>query len=181
MKARNESSTMSLLSVYLNTSGDGIVQRSATTVVPEETTASKDEAFEDSHIHESVEPPLSLQEIERSGNSILHQRIPPSSQLGIHQNRANLDSRYQNMGESPLTACSYRTMKTEYDMETRRMYERIQAARTKSDDQLLSLVREAVGQIRQGEGGNVEDFFDDQTEPQQNDLSDSEGIFDLEL
>jgi hypothetical protein len=71
-------------------------------------------------------------------------------------------------------------MRKEYDMDTWRMYERIQAKRAQSDESILSIVREAVAHIQSDDHANS--YGRPLAEPQcHEECDDSDGIFVLEL
>jgi hypothetical protein len=174
MKTSSDSALTSLLSVYLSTDME-ISQLSVTTVpLPSEST---EEPLDQLSKLSSTEPPLSLQTVMSYGNSLSTQRIPPQAAFSRNRSICPLSN---NLAASPLTSCSYQTMRKEYDMDTWRMYERIQAKRDQSDEIVLSIVREAVDHIQSED--HVNSHGRPLAEPQcQEECDDSDGIFELEL
>ena len=89
-----------------------------------------------------------------------------------------------DLAGSPLTSCSYQTLTKEYNMDTWRMYERIQAARLQGDKGLFSLVQEAVDQITydsSGDDGNQESIYPISEQLLSGPLSEADDIFELEM
>jgi hypothetical protein len=132
----------------------------------------------------SFEPPLSMEE----GNGFVVMRQMRSCPELASSNRYRAPT-YQlplDLAASPLTSCSYQTIGKEYDMDTWRMYERIQKMRgaRRSGEQYVSIVRDTpvvhMHQCKDRENTLYSRLKPDLThyEVMQDD---SEGIFEFEL
>jgi hypothetical protein len=80
----------------------------------------------------SVEPPLELDSEESYRREIMKTRslALPTDCGSRNRIRTYSQCSKTTLGASPLTSCSYKTMSKEYDMDTWRMYNRIQEARS---------------------------------------------------
>jgi hypothetical protein len=134
------------------------------------------------------EPPLSLKANKIGG---LHDLLT-SSNTSLRRGFSSYEQRSRTKSPSPdfataaLTACSLNTMQQEYDKDTWRMYDRIQAARSvRNQNSAYSYVCEAAV-----EEGPYEDFGPNcsrehypciSEEDSGDESEDSEGIFELDF
>jgi hypothetical protein len=142
MKTSSDCALTSLLSVYLST--DMEISPLSVTTVPLPSESTKEPLDQLSELS-STEPPLSLQTILSYGNSLLTERIHP--QAAFSHNRL-ICSLANDLAASPLTSCSYQTLRKEYNIDTWRMHEHIQAKRAQCDEIILSIVQEAGDHIQ---------------------------------
>jgi hypothetical protein len=102
----------------------------------------------------------------------------------INRNRSHTYQLPLDLAASPLTSCSFQTIEKEYDMDTWRMYERIQSTRARrSDEKFLSMARDTpvvLLQCHDRESTLYRRLKPDLTrcEAKQDDF---EGIFELDL
>ncbi len=167
--------SMSLLSAYLS----GGTERNMGLSIGRSPSFLKSDSIQESSCDasETSEPPESLR---CSDGTPLHdkQRIRHLSTSSI--------SPIHDLAASPLTSCSYKTLTKEYNMDTWRMYERIQTARSHSDKDLLSIVQEAVGRMEYDSTGDegTDDSADISSIAYDNAVEsppEAEDIFELDL
>jgi hypothetical protein len=132
----------------------------------------------------SVEPPFSLEEGNK-GNGFGLMKQMRYSCPNSNRNPALTYQLPLDLAASPLTSCSYQTIGKEYDMDTWRMYERIQSTRDarRSGEQYLSIARDTPAvhiQCKDRENTMYGRLKPDLThcEVKQDDF---EGIFELDL
>jgi hypothetical protein len=84
----------------------------------------------------AAEPPLKLNADTQCSRIPLKDGALPRSTVHVSRNiiRTFSESSKTQLGASPMTSCSYRTMSKEYDMDTWRMYNRIQEARSQKSE-----------------------------------------------
>lgn len=135
----------------------------------------------------SEEPPLSLKANEIGG---LHDLLTSSNTslrkgLSSHEQQSGTRSPSPDFATASLTACSLNTMQQEYNKDTWRMYERIQAARNvQNQNSVYSYVCEAVKEVSFDDfaPNNSREHYSYVSEEDYSDESDdSEGIFELDF
>lgn len=132
--------------------------------------------------HETSEPPLSLRYSKSDDTSNRHAIEPVCANWGessCYGTSPTSGSHDLKLMRSSKTSCSFQTMSHVYNLDTWRMYRRIQATRTNSEEELLNLLQATVKQIQESTSdriGNSESWTDDvDHEPE------SDAIFELDL
>eukprot|EP00429_Kryptoperidinium_foliaceum_P119270 CAMPEP_0176293004 /NCGR_PEP_ID=MMETSP0121_2-20121125/56379_1 /TAXON_ID=160619 /ORGANISM="Kryptoperidinium foliaceum, Strain CCMP 1326" /LENGTH=172 /DNA_ID=CAMNT_0017633941 /DNA_START=38 /DNA_END=553 /DNA_ORIENTATION=- len=141
--AKNNMSSISLLSAYLSSTTE-MPKESTSRRLPQRRLDSTGTVVDDRGCHPSKasEPPKSLG---NSGNVVPGLKL--STTRGTRNQRATALSPSHDLASSPLSSRPFQTLTKEYDMDTWRMYQRIQAARNHSDKDFLSLVQQTVDRI----------------------------------
>lgn len=99
---------------------------------------------------EALEPPESLsysKSMVAGGSGRLPFDLPETATIRRRNAVSLSPSKKHDLASSPLSSRPYQTLTKEYDMDTWRMYQRIQTARANSQDKVLSLVQQTVNRI----------------------------------
>jgi hypothetical protein len=178
---------MSLISAYFSCAGSQ--SSSSSLSIRRVSPQSEDESQEDGRARPSLEerpstpgPPVSLEYVKASSDHpITWQSKDDHDQVYTHRHQTSSMPLPHNPAiEAPLTSCSYQTLRMEYDMDTWRMYERIQSARARCNENTLQKSAEC---IHNGGTGNIVCKFSSAVDPSydQYEPDDSEAIFELDL